>query len=70
MKRIHSVNDLKAAAPAVAKKIREAQGGLSSSQAGALDEMMDLAMEHALEISEDEASIIEAGVGGKSKSTH
>jgi hypothetical protein len=70
MKRIHSVNDLKAAAPAVADKIRDAKSGLSSSASSALDDMMQLAMEHAQEISVDEASVIEAGVGGKVKSTH
>lgn len=68
MKRIHSVNDLKSAAPSVVSKLHDAKSGLSATQASALDEMVALAMDHAREISVDEASVIEAGVGGKPKS--
>lgn len=70
MKRHHSVADLKAAAPSVISKIKDAKSGLSATQAAALDEMVQLALDHAQEISKDEAAVIEAGVGGKPKSVH
>jgi hypothetical protein len=65
MKRVHTADDIKNAAPKVIEKLGELKLSLSESDAAALDDMMQAARQHAESVSDDELAAIAAGVGGK-----
>lgn len=70
MKRVYKVNDVKNATGSVMSGLGNLQSKLSTADANALSQMIDISNQHAEAISQDELAVVEAGVGAKPMSSH